>query len=316
MTVLVPGELNVDLVLRDYRTFPSPGREILVDDMSLSLGSASAICAAGLAKLGHEVLFVGKVGEDAYGELCVSALEELGVDCSRVQRDPRIKTGITVSVTSAADRALITYLGASAELGSDDIEDEALQAARHLHVSSFFLQRRLRPGLKGLFSRAHALGLTTSLDPGFDPMEQWESDLLATLSEVDIFLPNEVELRAVSGVDDPEEALARLDNGRTITVAKLGRAGAVTRGNGRVERVPSCPVQPIDTTGAGDSFNAGFLHAWLRGDSVREAIRFGAACGAISTLGIGGTSHQATERDAEELLASQHTLARTLGSRA
>lgn len=308
MKILVVGELNVDLILQDYSSFPTPGREVLVERASLTLGSASAICAAGLARLGNEVAFSGKLGIDAWGDYIMGRLNELGIDVSHVLRSAEDTTGITVSVSSAADRALITYLGCSAGLHASEIQDEWMRGVGHLHVSSFFLQRALRPDLKNLFARAHAMGLTTSLDPGCDPLEEWGQDamdLLDVLREVDVFLPNEVELSGVTGEPCAETALQLLQNGRTLTVAKLGASGCLSAQDGRVVRVPAFPVTPVDTTGAGDSFNAGFLHAWLRGDGFAEAIRFGAACGALSTQGLGGTTSQPSAQEASEFMMAR-----------
>ncbi|PYQ24174.1 MAG: carbohydrate kinase, partial [Acidobacteria bacterium] len=166
-------------------------------------------------------------------------------------------------------------------------------------VSSYYLQQRLRPGLRSLFARARRLGLTTSLDPGYDPSETWAADLRETLAEADVFLPNEVELRGLAGTDDVDEALRRLANSRTRTVAKLGREGAATLEGGRVFRVRAFPIEALDTTGAGDSFNAGFLHAWLAGAPVQDALRLGGACGALSTRGLGGTASQPDLKEAE-----------------
>jgi sugar/nucleoside kinase (ribokinase family) len=303
MKILIAGELNVDLVLQNPKSFPVLGRETLVEDLSLTVGSASAICASALAKLGDQVTFVGKVGCDSWGDLCLKSLQDLGIDCSSVDRDNSLTTGITVSITWAKDRALMTYLGSIAALRASDISNECLRASRHLHVSSFFLQRALRPGLKSLLARAHENGLTTSVDPGFDPYETWEKDLIDTLNEVDVFLPNEIELAAISGEKNPTEALRSLENGRTLTIAKLGADGCIAMDRGEILRVPAFPVTPLDTTGAGDTFNAGFLHAWLSGSDVRYAMRFGAACGALSTLGLGGTANQPTEAEAREFMA-------------
>jgi sugar/nucleoside kinase (ribokinase family) len=216
-----------------------------------------------------------------------------------VVRDPGIKTGVTVAITSPRDRALVSFLGSIAALRADDVHDAAFAGFHHLHVSSYYLQERLRPGLRNLFTRARRLGLTTSLDPGFDPSETWAPDLVETLREVDLFFPNEVELRGLTGTDDPAEAMRHLENGRTRTVAKLGKGGAATLDGGQLVRVPAFPIEPLDTTGAGDSFNAGFLHAWLRGASSLEALRLGAACGALSTRGLGGTARQADLPEAQ-----------------
>jgi sugar/nucleoside kinase (ribokinase family) len=300
--VLVAGEINVDLVLQGYHDFPAPGKEVLVDDFEMVLGSASAICAMGLARLGTPVAFLGKVGEDLWGRFCLEAMAGRGIDVSRVVRDGALKTGVTVAITSPRDRALVSFLGSIGALAAQDVPESALSGVAHLHVSSYYLQEALRPDLQKLFKAAHERGLTTSLDTGFDPSETWDGGLRETLLHTDVFLPNEVELRAISGVDDPEAGLRRLRNGRTRVVAKLADAGALTLDGDRPVHVPAFPVKPVDTTGAGDSFNAGFLHAWLGEEPLASCLRLGAACGALSTLGLGGTARQPTREEAEAFM--------------
>ncbi len=306
MRILIIGELNVDLVLHNYQTFPALGQEVLVEDATLTLGSASAICAAGLARLGDEVTYVSKAGQDAWGDLCVEALNSLGVDTSQVTRDASVKTGITVSITSARDRALVTYLGSIAALRGSDVRTDLFRGFDHLHVSSFFLQQGLRPDVKKLLRSAHGQGLSTSLDPGFDPDDKWERDLVDALDEVDVFLPNEVELSRMTGTDDVEPGLRKLANRRTLIMAKLGASGcAAIDSSGAFLAAPGFKVDAVDTTGAGDSFNAGFLHAWLRKVPLKAAMRFACACGALSTLKAGGTGSQADEGQAQEFLSRQ-----------
>ena len=302
--VLVVGEINVDLILQGYHVFPEPGKEVLVDDFVMVLGSASAICAMGLARLGDPVAFLGKTGADPWGRFCLAAMAERGIDVSRVVQDPVLKTGVTVAISSPSDRALVSFLGSIAALSSEDVGPDALRGSSHLHISSFFLQERLRPGVRELFARARGEGLTTSLDTGCDPADRWE-DVRDVLTEVDVFFPNEVELRGISGSEDPAEGLGRLDNGRTRIVAKLGAQGAMTLEGGEPLRVPAYRVAPVDTTGAGDSFNAGFLHAWLAERPIADCLRLGAACGALSTRGLGGTATQPTADEAAAFMRSQ-----------
>jgi sugar/nucleoside kinase (ribokinase family) len=302
--VLVAGELNVDIILQGYRSFPRPGKEVLVDDFEMVLGSASAICAMGLARLGNPVSFLSKVGEDPWGRFCLDALAGRRIDTSRVVRDKSLKTGVTVAITSPRDRALVSFLGSINALTADDVPPQALAGFNHLHISSFFLQDRLAPGCAEVFARAHRAGLTTSLDPGYDPSERWGSGLRETLEQVDVFFPNEVELSGLSRCQDPAEGLKRLDNGHTLIVAKLGAGGAMTLDKGKTLRVPAFKVAPLDTTGAGDSFGSGFLHAWLRGAPLLDGLRLGSACGALSTLGLGGTARQPTLEEAEALIRS------------
>lgn len=299
---LVAGEINVDLILRAEKALAAPGKEVLVDEALLTLGSASAICAAGLARLGNPVAFVSKLGKDLYGDHCLRLMSDAGIDVSRVARDPPLQTGITVSISSGAERALVTFPGSIAALTAADVPDSLLAGFSHLHVSSYFLQDGLRPGCAQLFTRATRLGLTTSLDCGFDPRERWERDLVETLRAADMFFPNEVEITSLTGCPEPGEALRALDNGRTRTVAKLGARGCLTLDRGELLHVPAFAVQPADTTGAGDSFNAGFLHGFLRDKPLRECLVYGAACGALSTRGLGGTAAQPTAQELEELV--------------
>jgi sugar/nucleoside kinase (ribokinase family) len=303
--ILVAGELNPDLILRNYRIFPEIGKEVRVEDIDLTLGSSSAICAAGLARLGNSVTFMGVVGADPYGDFSTDALRRTGVDVSLVQRRAALKTGITVSITSTEDRALVTYLGAIAALSAEDLPDAVFAGQRHFHVSSWFLQDGLRPGLKDRFAAARRAGLTTSLDTGYDPSELWSSELLDTLSEVDVFLPNEVEIQGITGCREVEAGIRKLENGHTLVVGKLGAEGCIARWGGEWVHVDAVPVEVVDTTGAGDSFNAGFLHTWLRGEKLTDCMRFAAACGSLSMRGLGGIATQASEEEAKRFLESQ-----------
>ena len=301
--ILVAGELNPDMILQGCEAFPTPGKEVLAGDLAMVLGSASAICAMGLARLGNTVSFLSRIGTDLWGDFCLEILERGGLDVSKVIRDPTLKTGVTVSISSSKDRALVTFLGAIADLHEQDVPDGVLKEFDHLHVSSYFLQQRLRPGCRKLFARAGRLGLTTSLDPGYDPSESWEIDLLQALEETDLFFPNEIEALAITRAQTPEQSLRLVANGRTVTVVKLGSQGCVAMREGQLLHLPAFPVETVDTTGAGDSFNAGFLHAWLRRLNLPDCLRFGAACGALSTLKPGGTGGQPDESELEAFLS-------------
>jgi sugar/nucleoside kinase (ribokinase family) len=298
--VLVAGDVNVDVILKNAQAFPALGKEVVVDDCELALGGASAICAHGLARLGNAVSFATRLGDDAWADFCLSRLAAARVDVSPVVRDPKLKTGTTVSLTSCKDRALVTFAGSTASLRGRDIPDELLRGFSHLHVSSYYLQAGLRSECRELFTRATNLRLTTSIDCGFDPSEKWSTELLDTLIETDLFFPNEVELRGVTGVADPCAALAMLENGRTRTIVKLGARGCATLDRGTIVHVPAFQIEAVDTTGSGDSFDAGFLHGFLGAKPLLECLMLATACGALSTLGLGGTT---TQPDAEQLIA-------------
>jgi sugar/nucleoside kinase (ribokinase family) len=303
--ILVVGEINVDFVFKGCHAAPTLGREVLADDFVMTPGSSSMICAMGLARLGNPVTFHGRLGSDASGKFCLQALQDAGVDVSSLHPDPALRTGVTASLSTSQDRALVTFPGAMAELRMEEIEDHWLEKVDHLHVSSYYLQKALRPGCRKLFARAAEAGLSTSLDPGFDPEQRWEGDLLDTLNQVDIFLPNEEELLAITGCSDIKQALMAVQNGRTQTVVKRGRQGCASLREDQWLNVPAYAVDAVDSTGAGDSFDAGFLHAWLREWPWLNCMQWGSACGSLSTRGIGGTTRQASVSEALALMAER-----------
>jgi sugar/nucleoside kinase (ribokinase family) len=298
------GDVNVDLIMARPEREPAIGQEILVEDLYLTFGGATALIAADAARLGLAVRMVGRVGADHLGAMIVGELAEAGVDTSLVLPDPALHTGITVSLTWPRDRAFITYPGPIAALRVEDIPAEVLTDTRHLHVSSFFLQRALQPGLAGLFRRAHSAGLTTSLDTGDDPAGLWDSGLAEVLGEADLFFPNRREATQIAGVEDAVEALDRLHERIPTVAVKLGGEGAIVATEGARLRVTPLPVQAVDTTGAGDAFNAGYLAGYLRGRPPAECLLQAAASGALSTTWLGGYSAEMTPAALERLIAS------------
>jgi sugar/nucleoside kinase (ribokinase family) len=302
MRILVVGELNPDLVLASLTGTPEPGQEVVARDFALRLGSSSAICASGLAKLGNDVALLGRVGGDGFGRFCVEQLAATGVDVGLVRPDPSFQTGVTVSI-SDRDRALITYPGVMERLQADEATDSLLARFRHLHVSAYFLQRGLKPGLPDLFRRARALGLTTSLDPGDDPYNVWGTEIRDVLRYTNVLLLNEIELERITGSADIDQGLGGLATDSMVAVAKLGgRGAAASDASGAIERMPAMDVEVLDTTGAGDSFNAGFLHGWLRGWGLARALRCGTVCGGLSTRGLGGCETQPDLTEMQERL--------------
>lgn len=293
LDVLVIGELNCDLILRGDVT-PAFGQvEKLIDDAELTIGSSSAIFACGAARLGLRVGFVGKVGDDSFGRFMVESLAARGIDTRGIVVDATIKTGLTVILSRGNDRAILTYLGSIATLRPEEVDPAQLRRARHLHLGSFFLLDALRPVVADLYAAAKDAGLSTSLDTNYDPSGRWDG-VADVLAHCDLFMPNEAELLAIArrpGVDEALEAMARPG---LAVVVKRGAAGAVARRGEELVAVPSPVVTPVDTVGAGDSFDAGMLYAHLAGWELGRALRLATACGALSTRAAGGTAAQAT----------------------
>lgn len=290
--VAVLGELNADLILRGDVTPVFGQVEKLIDDADLVLGSSSAIFACGCARLGLNVTFVGKVGNDMLGAFVVNQLNARGVDTSSVVVDPNIKTGLSVIFSQGNDRAILTYLGSISALTEDDISRASLRKMRHLHVGSYFLLDGMKGPMYSLLRDLRWHGVTASLDTNYDPSEEW--DVEAVLPHLDVFLPNETELTKIAKTDDVEAALRLLADKGPLVAAKLGERGAVAlRGAERVEAA-ALPMDVVDTTGAGDSFDAGFVYGYLAGWTLERTLSLATVCGSLSTRMAGGTAGQAT----------------------
>lgn len=289
--LLVAGEINPDLILSGDVNPVFGQVEKLVESAALVIGSSSAIFACGAARLGLKVAFIGVCGEDLFGRFMREALAWRGVDVAPVIVDPQQQTGLSVILARRTDRAILTHPGALAALRADQVTDDLLAQARHLHVASYFLQSALRPGLPDLFRRAHGLGLTTSLDTNWDPAGEWRG-LDELLPLTDVFLPNENEALAITRSNSAGEALQRLGCLAGTVAVKRGREGALGCRGEQMASAPSMRVEVVDTIGAGDTFDAGFLYGWLNGWRLEKCLRLGVACGSLSTRQAGGTAAQ------------------------
>jgi sugar/nucleoside kinase (ribokinase family) len=288
--VTIAGELNLDLILYGLPEQLAPERELLADRMMLTLGSSSAILAHNLSALGSRVGFQSRIGDDPLGKIALERLQQGGVDVSRVRTVAgSTTTGLTVILHHEAWRNILTYMGTISELSWDDLDLDYLADSRHFHFSSYYLQRGLLPRVSELFQRLKSHGLTISLDTNDDPDDRWRSGLTDVLRYVDVFLPNEREACKIAGTEDLEAAVNKLSALVPLLVVKLGRNGAMAqRGNERVVS-PSKRVVAVDTVGAGDSFDAGFLHQYVRGADLATCLASGNRAGALSTTRPGGT---------------------------
>jgi sugar/nucleoside kinase (ribokinase family) len=301
--ISVVGELNLDLVLYGLPGHFELDREHLASSLSLTLGSSSAIFAHNFALLGNRVGFHSAVGDDPLGELCLERLREGGVDVSAVRKFPAKQTGLTVILPQPEKRFILTYPGVMAEMRVEDLDLTQVLDARHLHLSSYFLQKALRPRVPDLFRLAKEAGLSTSLDTNDDPDDRWEQDVLDVLSWVDVLLPNGHEACRLAGVEDPMLALDFLAAKVPLVVMKRGEKGALARRGSEIFEASVARVAAVDTIGAGDSFDAGFLHQFIRGAKIEECLRYGNLTGALSTTRSGGTEAFRDTKHRESFLA-------------
>jgi len=288
--ILVVGELNIDLILNDIPSLPKVGTEILANDMNLTLGSSSAIFASNISTLGAKTSFIGKIGDDSFGQYILQTLKDKNVITDYIITSKTEKTGATIVLNYGEDRAMVTYPGAMKELSSSDIPNDTLKLAKHLHISSIFLQPQLKESLTDLLLRAKGLNLTTSLDIQWDPDEKWDFDYKNTLPLIDIFLPNEKEILAITKKNNIDDAINSLKHTANIIAIKRGNKGSLIYYKGEIKKkTPFINKKVIDAIGAGDSFNAGFINSFVNNNDIDTCLTNANLMGAINTTGIGGT---------------------------
>jgi sugar/nucleoside kinase (ribokinase family) len=298
--IVVLGDCNPDLVLQGGEVEPAFGQaERLVEDAKLLLGGSGAIFACGAARLGLRTAITGVVGDDLFGRFMLDRLVEHGVDTRALGVDPGVSTGVTVVLAKSEDRAILTFPGAIADRRVTPTDIDLACRARHVHVASLFLQKGLAPELSTVFEAAHRAGASTSIDPNWDPGGLWNGALSGLLELTDFFLPNRAEATRIAGRDDVAGAAATLSRLGPTVVVKLGAEGALAvRDGAEVHAGAYGAVAPLDTTGAGDSFDAGFVAAQLNGWSLERSLVLGCVCGALSTRAAGGTAAQPTWEEA------------------
>ena len=286
--ILVAGELNVDLIMNQIQAFPQVGKEIIADEMDMCLGSSSAIMAANIAAMGVDTTFCGVVGDDYFGHFMLSELGRKSVSCAHVTTLPDQKTGCTMILNFGQDRANVTYQGAMNALTISNIPFE--NSYQHLHVSSLFLQKGLLNDIENILIHARAAGMTTSLDLQWDPTEQWAFDYARCLPYVDVFMPNESELLALTKTNSISSGIEKIRPYLNTLALKMGRKGSLGICGDEQLTVPAFEVPHfVDAIGAGDSFNAGFIQKYISGAPLEECLREGNLMGALNTTAAGGT---------------------------
>ena len=291
--VLVIGEINPDLILSGD-VVPAFGQvEKWIDAADLTIGSSSVILACGAANLGLSVGFCGLCGDDVFGRFMLDEMQTHDIDISAVDVRQGEATGMSIILNRKVDRAILTFPGLIPELRIEDIPDDLFEKAGHLHVASYFLQTKLQAGILTLFGKAREHGLSISLDTNWDPSGEWK-DFDQILAAVDIFLPNENEAMALTKTNTPQQALEVLAEKCETVAIKLGAEGAIAGRKGEVAQVPALKMDVVDTVGAGDTFDSGFLYGYLHQWPLQKTLEFASICGSLSTRAAGGTQAQPT----------------------
>ncbi len=305
--LVVLGDCNPDLLLRG-NVVPAFGQiEQIVDEARFEIGGSGAIVAAGAARLGLRCGLVSVVGDDDLARLQLDALGRRGVDTSAVIVDDSLGTGLTVILSRGDDRAILTSLGAIDALEGGLVDPGVLRGARHVHVSSYYLQGRLRATLEPVLVAAREGGASVSLDPNWDPSETWDGGLLALLPLLDYLFVNEQEARLIGRAADAEAGGLELAARGPAVAVKLGAEGGllVSAGAETIRR-GALEVETVDTTGAGDSFDAGFLCGVLSGWEPVRCLELACACGSLS-VSVAGLDGQPTLDEALAAAAVQRS---------
>ena len=301
--IIALGELNVDLILNQIDGFPEIGKEKFARNMTLTLGSSTAIFAANAAALGSKVAFCGMIGNDSFGDLVETSLQAKHVDTRYLIRTDKYATGATICMNYDEDRANLTYQGAMDAMGLSDINPDVFKTAKHIHISSVFMQSALKRDLMQILRLAKENGVTTSLDTQWDPVEQWDLDYREVLPLISVFMPNEKELCALTRSKIVDEAIDKILPYINAAVIKQGSRGSLLLTADGVHRQQEAMLNTkvVDAIGAGDSFNSGFISRFVQGKPLEDCQQYGTMTGAVNTTAAGGTGAFTSREDVERV---------------
>lgn len=285
------GEFFFDLIFHHLPRLPKLGEELKTDNFALALGGGAVTTALTLARLGQPVELASAVGDSVLDRFALTELRRGRVDTRSVRQEKGSMGAITVAVSLRRDRYFLTYMGANAVLERHLLSPSLRRRfgqARHVHFG--LSPQRWEPFVR-LVGWLRGRGVSTSWDLGWNPQAAREPAFRRLCRLLDIAFYNRDEALRYSRTTTPRAALERLAAAGQCVVIKLGAQGALAVGpDGRVRRAAAHKVRAVETTGAGDAFNGGFLHAWVSGRDLSECLRAGNVCGALSTRVPGGSA--------------------------
>ena len=301
--IIALGELNVDLILNQIEGQPEIGKEKFAKQMTLTLGSSTAIFAANAAALGAKVAFCGMIGNDSFGDLVETSLQKKGVNTGYLIRQDKYATGATICMSYDEDRANLTYQGAMDYMTLGDISPYVFTETKHIHISSIFMQSGVRRDLMKILTLCKQNGVTTSLDTQWDPEEKWDLDYKTVLPMLTVFMPNETELKFLTHSETLDEAVEKIRPYVNAAVIKCGSRGSLLMRKGMPDRMQAALLNKhvVDCIGAGDSFNSGFITRLAAGDPLDVCQQYGNMTGAVNTTAAGGTTAFTSREDVEKI---------------
>lgn len=295
--VAVIGSLNMDIVVESDR-FPVQGETLLGKAIRFLPGGKGANQAVASARLGASTRMIGAVGGDSFGRELLQALTSEGIECEGVRAIPDATTGIANIFVSQGDNSIIVLPGANHHLRPEDI-DRSKQAMEQADIVLLQLEIPLE-AVTHAAKLAKSLGKTVVLNPA--PAQPLPESLLR---DVDYITPNRTELSLLTGSsenDDLEASMRKLIGmGARNVITTLGSEGsAFMEAGGPLVKVPAYKVPVVDTTGAGDSFNAGLAYSLAQRKSLEEAVSFAANVSALAVTKFGAQPGMPTLEEVEQ----------------
>ena len=300
--VLCLGQIVADVLVKGIKGLPERGKLLLLDNLSLHTGGSAVNTAIALSKLGIKSGVIGKVGRDTFGNFILKELKENNVDTKGIVRDKKALTSCSIVLVSPeGERSFMQYLGANAQLSLKDVDLNLLKGTKILHIAGALLLFRFDGQPAGLLlKKAKKMGLTTSLDIVWDARGRWMKRLKPCLPYLDIFLPNIEEAKMLTGKKEPKEIASLLiDYGVKIVGLTLGKDGSYLKDKDKEIFIPPFKARVLDSTGAGDSFAAGFLAGYLKGWELEKIGQLANCVGAMCVKTIGATAGIKTLKEAE-----------------
>ncbi|MFF2481325.1 carbohydrate kinase family protein [Paenibacillus sp. NPDC058071] len=301
---VVIGDANVDLAVVGANEIPLPGQEVYVDEVMLNVGGGAAIFSLALAKLGQRVAFNGVLGDDLYGRYVREHFAKYGIDTRMIKTSKIHQTGISIAFNPDQDRSFITYAGTNTELRMNELDYEQIAQGRHAHITGYKGKSNHEAYIQ-MAKELKARGMTISCDVGWDDTGEWYKGIFEFMSHVDVFLMNETEALHYTGLEDINESLRFMSQYCGNVVIKLGAQGSAAIKDGVITHQAAFRVESIDTTGAGDCFNAGYLSGFLTEQDVQNSLILGNACGAKSVSAYGGSTGLIDGADLQQFIARQ-----------
>ncbi|MFC3746923.1 carbohydrate kinase family protein [Paenibacillus sp. GCM10012306] len=286
--VLLVGAGNIDIVVSGCNAIPDAGQEIRVPNISFHIGGGTALSGLGMAKLGMRPIITGLVGDDYCGRFIIDELQRYGV-ATDIAFSQTQSTGISIAFNPETDRSFITHDGTVTAFTLNDVNEQLLSEVRHVHITGYNGRSNHKEYMT-FVKKAKQAKLTVSMDVGWDESGEWYEGIYEVIPFVDVFFCNELEALHYTRKSYVQEALSVIAVHVPVAVVKLGERGAIAARGGTILHHPSYPVTVVDTTGAGDSFNAGYLYGYLNGHDLKSCLTLGTACGSFSVTNRGGNA--------------------------